>query len=174
MSAPAWLARILERPLTDRDRRAAFTAIVFVLIVAALLLAIKTPGSSAAGGKLAPRHRAEARSSPQTDDLRRARSVARHFLHGYLAVVYGHAPARVVAHAAPGILAALSEPRRVPPELARLHPRAEQVNARLTGEAGKVDVTATVSDGEVLTYSIRLLVSRQRDGQLVVAKVGGG
>jgi len=171
MSTPAWLARILDQPLTDRDRRAALTVVSLVLVVVALLLGAKTPGTATAGGSPAPRHHAEGRSP---DYLQRAGSVARRFLRGYLAVIYGHAPAHVVADATPGVLAALSESRRVPPELSRLDPRIVAVSAAPAGDHSEVTVTATVSDGEVVTYKLRLAVARQRDRRLLVAKVSEG
>jgi hypothetical protein len=175
MSTPAWFSRNLDRLLTDRDRRVAFTLVLLVLIAAALLLAVNTPGTPSVSETPATRRHAPAAHQAQRDpDLQAARAVARRFLRGYLAAVYGHEPASAVSDAAPRIAAALAAHRRVPLALSRRHPRIVAVNAAPTGEAANVVVTATVSDDEVLTYPIRLFVTRSRGGQLVVAKVGEG
>ncbi len=177
MSTPAWLARLLDRAPTDRAQRVAITLLSVVLIAAALLLTIETVGTSSEGNIPSPRdsgrvdHVSPGDLDPGDLELQSARLLARHFLRGYLAFVYGHKPASAVPDAGPGILAALASHPRVPPGLARLRPRVVAVSATRTGDASNVAVTAMVRDGEVVTYPIRLLVIRSRLGKLIVAKV---
>jgi hypothetical protein len=171
MSTVVWLARAL----TGRDRQAAFVLVSVVLIAVALLLAIQTRGNLSASGSNAPRVSTSAgHAASRGTDLEPARLLARRFLRGYLAFVYGHEPASAVSEAAPSVVAALSNHQLVPSALARLHPRIVALNAAPTGDGAAVAVTATIRDGEVLTYPIRLLIARSRDGRLLVAKVGEG
>jgi hypothetical protein len=164
-----------DRSLRARDQRVAFTLLSVLLASVALLLVVKSPGTPTAGSSPAPRgSRTPSRAPARGIDLKQATAVARHFLRAYLSVVYGHGPARVVPNAAPDIAASIAERRRVPPALHRLHPQVLSVTSAPAGEAEGAEIAARISDDEVLTYSIRLLVTRSRGGQLVVAKVGEG
>lgn len=165
----------LREPTRARDRRVAFVLLCILLVGVALLLVVKSPGTPIAVSSPAPRGpRTPSRAPARGLDLERASAIARHFLHGYLSVVYGQAAARALPNAAPGIVARIAGRRRVPPELRRLHPRVVSVISAPDGEGPGIEVTARIGDGEVLTYPLRLLLARSRRGRLVVVKVGEG
>jgi len=164
----------LDRPPRALDPRVVLTLLFLLLVAAALLLAIRTPSTSTGGGSSARGHETPGQASPRGAlDVEQASVVARHFLRAYLSVLYGHAPRRVLPGAAPGIAASIAKRGRVPVALRRLHPRIVSVTAAPAGETG-AEITARISDGEVVTYRLRLLLARSSDGQLVVAKVGAG
>ncbi len=173
MSAVAWIRRQLDRPIGDRERRAAFTAISVVLIAAALLLAMTSTGVPASQQRRESQSATSAvshvqRSAPPAEALR----TARRFLDGYLAFAYGHGPASVVKDTTSRLAAALSDrARMVPPALRRLHPRL--VALRTTSSTGAaLVVTGLVKDGEVVAYPIRVVLAAHGGRYLVTGLAG--
>jgi hypothetical protein len=171
MNAPALIRRALERPIGERERRAAFTAISVVLI-AALLLAKTSTGVPASHEARQPD--AAASVGPKRRRARPAQALrtARTFLDGYLAFAYGHDRASAVKDTTGSFAAALSnKARMVPPALRRLHPRL--VSLRVTGSTGiAILVTGLVKDGEVVAYPIRIQLVARR-GRYLVAGLAG-
>jgi hypothetical protein len=173
MNAPAWIHRQLDRPIGERERRAAFTAISVVLIAACLLLAMTSTGVPASQEAREP-HRATStigsvkRAAPSAEALRTART----FLDGYLSFAYGRGPASAVKDTTSRLAAALSDrARMVPPGLRRLHPRL--IALRVTSStSAEVVVTGLVKDGEVVAYPIRVLLAA-RGGRYLVTGLAG-
>jgi hypothetical protein len=173
MNAPTWIRRQLDRPIGERERRAAFTAISVVLIVAALLLAMTSTGVPASQQAREPQAAASAVSPVKRAALPvRALRTARTFLDGYLAFAYGRGPASAVKDTTSKLAAALRDrARMVPPALRRLHPRLVALHAT-TSTGGAILVTALVKDGEVVTYPIGVLLAARRGRYLVTGFAG--
>jgi len=173
MNAPSWIRRALDRPIGERERRAAFTAISVVLIAAALLLAMTGTGVPASQRVRGPQVAAST-SVPVKRAARPAEAVraARKFLDGYLAFAYGRGPASAVKDTTSRLAAALTDrARMVPPGLRRLHPRL--IALRITSSTGgAIVVTGLVKDGEVVAYPIRVLLAA-RGGRYLVAGLAG-
>ncbi|CAN5476740.1 hypothetical protein BH20ACT18_BH20ACT18_01130 [soil metagenome] len=106
-------------------------------------------------GAVAPVSRAE---------LAAAQRAARRFLDGYLAFLYGRAPARRIS----GVTAAVRHELerntpRIPPAQRDRTPRV--VNLNVTGQArDAVIATASVDDGDIAVYPIVFTLDRYRDG----------
>ena len=173
MNAPAWIRRALDRPIGERERRAAFTAISVVLIAAALLLARTGTGVPASQRVREPRAAASTpgpvqTATPPADALRAART----FLGGYLAFAYGRGPASAVKDTTSRLAAALSaRARMVPPAMRRLHPRL--LALRVTSSTGgAIVITGLVKDGEVVAYRIKVLLAA-RGGRYLVSGLAG-
>lgn len=173
MSPRRWMRRQLDRPIGERERRAAFTAISVVLIAAPLLLAMTGTGVPASRP---PRERHAAasavapvkRAAPPAEALR----TARRFLDGYLAFAYGRGPAGGVKDTTSRLAAALTDRARiVPPALRRLHPRLVALRVTRSGR-GAIIVTGLVMDGEVLAYPIRILLVARGSRYLVTGLAG--
>ncbi len=173
MNVPALIRQALDRPIGERERRAAFTAIAVVLITAALLLAMTGTGVPASQQGREPHAEASAvgpmkRAVPPAKALRTART----FLDGYLAFAYGRGPASAVKDTTSKLAAALSDgARMVPPALRRLRPRL--VALRVTSStSAEVVVTGLVKDGEVVAYPIRVQLAA-RGGRYLVSGLAG-
>jgi hypothetical protein len=173
MNAPAWIRRALDRPIGERERRAAFTAISVVLIAAALLFAMTSTGVPAGQQAREPRQATNTigsakRAAAPAEALR----TARRFLDGYLAFAYGRGPASAVTDATSSLASALNgRARMVPPAMHRLHPRLVALRASSsTGTA--IVVTGLVKDGEVVAYPIRVVVAA-RGGRYLVTGLAG-
>ncbi len=173
MNAAAWIRRQLDRPIGERERRAAFTAISVVLIAACLLLAMTSTGVPASQQGREPQSATSAvgtvtHSAPPAEALR----AARRFLDGYLAFAYGHGPASAVKDTTRSFAAALSgRARMVPPALRRLHPRLVALRAT-TSTGSSIVVTGLVKDGEVVAYPIRVQLSKL-GGRYLVGGLAG-
>lgn len=109
----------------------------------------------------------EATSRWTPADAAAATASARTFLDGYLPYLYGQAPIGEVKDSTAGFLRALERERRmVPPGIRALHPHvvAIHVSPQAPGDAiGCV----LVSDGEVVRYPIRLLLTETAQRWLV-------
>jgi hypothetical protein len=174
MNAPAWIRRALDRPIGERERRAAFTAISVVLIAAALLLAMTSTGVPAGQQARKPHAAASTvgsvkRAAAPAEALRAART----FLDGYLAFAYGRGPASAVKDTTSRLAAALSHRARMvpPPALRRLHPRLIALRAT-SSTGGTIVVTGLVKDGEVVAYPIRVQLAA-RGGRYLVTGLAG-
>jgi len=111
----------------------------------------------APGGQAEPR-RAETVSAAQ---LAAARRVARRFLTGYLAFLYGRAPSGEITDVTPAVARELKRNTpRIPPAQRNRTPRL--VDVRATGQArDAVIVTASVDDGDVAVYRIVFTLERR-------------
>ncbi len=93
MSAGTWIRAQRDRPIGSSERRTAFTLIALTAIVGTLLLSIARPGPPSP--RTATRHHTSASlgapTAPPVSGVRGAveERVAREFLHGYLAYIYG-------------------------------------------------------------------------------------
>jgi hypothetical protein len=165
MSPRGWIRRQLDRPLAGHELRAAAVCGLLLLAAAGLILtspthsrigsdehARSTTRTVAASGELIPRWTpavaAETKATAET------------FLAGYLAYLYGRAPARQVKDAAGDFVLALERERQqVPPGIRALHPRVVGVDVSPQAP-GRAIAVALVSDAEVVHYPIRLILAQ--------------
>jgi hypothetical protein len=141
-------------------------ALVVVVLAAGIAIAAASGGRPAAKtaslrvvGLPAPGLLANAPHAPPAP----AASAARTFLGGYLAYVYGHAPAADIRDATPPLIAAFG---RVGPSLTpagrRLHPVVVGLGAHeATGSV--LHVTALISDG-IARYTLQIVLSHEQSG----------
>jgi len=190
---------LLNRPLSDRERRRLFVLAVSVILLAAGAFALlgrsgapaqhatRTPARTPAPGPTAPV------VSPATDeallqapseegqlrkdlqgsraDVAAAKRSARRFLSGYLPYSYGQRGASGIPSASTGLRRRLAATRpRVPRRERRRHPTLELVQANGVGPV-RADLVALVRDG-ASRYTVPLEVTRRRGGWIVTA-VGG-
>jgi hypothetical protein len=171
MSAGAWIRSQRDRPLSDGERRIAFTLVTVAAAVSTLLLTAAVPGTPSP--RTATHLHASARPEAPTSAVSATSSVAeeraaRQFLHGYLAYIYGRARAGEVRGATPPFThALLTFPRRVPPTMRMRRPRI--VALHLTGTLG---VTAIINDGGLIDYPVKLQLA-YRGRRLLVSGLAG-
>jgi hypothetical protein len=183
----AWLIKFRDRPIADGERRRAFIASTVLLALTVALLALTTPATrtTSAIHRRAPvghtpfghspvsqaAESADGRSVPGVLSPVVAR-VARRFLTGYLAYLYGHGGVAGVGDASVALKRSLAaHPPRVSLDIRARHPRAISL-APGASPAGAVGVSALVNDGGIANYTVELLVSRG-DGRLLVTGLGG-
>ena len=169
-------ASLRDRRLPDSAREAALAGTVTLLVAFTVLLTITRPSRQGTRAS-AVRHVAVTHHEPpvppklarvpMSKGISRAEHVARGFLEGYLAYIYGHATARRI-HAATGELkrSLATHPPRVSLDIRARHPRILTLHATAS-EAGQVTVTALINDGGVADYPIGLLLTSHR-GRLLV------
>jgi hypothetical protein len=170
----AWL----DRPFSERERGRAFALAATVLVLAAVLLNLAAdrpdPGPGAARAAGAPRSApalAQSRPSPPPRVRRRVLRVARRFLTGYLAYLYGRGSASEIPATTARLRAglALHRPRLSAP-IRHRHPRiVATLSAALPAGRGWL-VTATVEDGGPEPYPVAAAVE-ERAGRLVVTRL---
>jgi hypothetical protein len=169
MSAGTWIRAQRDRPISNGERRSAFTLIAVAVTVSALLLTTAMPGAPS------PRP-ATRRASAHLDAPAPAVSavpgavkerLAREFLHGYLGYIYGRA-ARVRGATPEFTHALLARPRLVPPSMRGRRPRVLAVHA-----AGPLGVTAIINDGGLIDYPVTLQLVRHGDRVLISGASGG-
>lgn len=183
----AWLTRLRDRPIAEGERRRAFITSTVLLTITVGLLALTTPTTSTTtatrrsalaarspvGQSSVPTSAAGTNSSPTPGVLSHpVERVARRFLTGYLAYLYGHtgvAGIRGVSARLERSLAA--HPPRVSIDMRARHPRVISL-APSAAPAGVVGVSALVNDGGVADYTVELLVSGS-GGRLLVTGMGG-
>ncbi len=97
-----------------------------------------------------------------------AEQSARKFLDGYLAYLYGRGSARAIPLASSEVRRALAaRPPRVSPAQRERHPRIAALSAQpLAG--GAISLTATIDDGGVARYPIRVKLARRARSWRVV------
>jgi hypothetical protein len=167
----AWLASLRDRPIAEHERRATLTVVAGLLIAAALLLTLTRPVSRhfvlrsdppASAARSTPDPPAPARGPASSTALSPALArVSREFLSGYLAYIYGHAPARRTKDATSGLVRSLqAHPPLVSPVMRARHPRVLELRSA-PGTQGQLAVTALISDGGVADYPVGLLLARQ-------------
>jgi hypothetical protein len=97
--------------------------------------------------------------------------VARRFLTGYLAYLYGRGSASEIRASAVSLRDRLAQHRpRVSPAIRHRHPRIVSTHGDALSAAPGWLVTATVEDGGTESYSIAVVVG-QRTGRLVVVRL---
>lgn len=167
MSASAWVRAQRDRPVSDRERRAAFTTIAVLSTTMTVLLAVVSePATSRA-----PRRAVAAFRGPQasrtgslSEEPQRAAEV---FLASYLPYLYGRGTASEVRGAtAPFVHSLTPRAPRVPPAMGGMHPRVLSLHAT-PAPAGLIGVTALINDGAVIDYPITLRLARHGHQLLV-------
>ncbi|HTA97365.1 MAG TPA: hypothetical protein VK730_06940 [Solirubrobacteraceae bacterium] len=182
-----WLIGLRDRPIADHERRQAFIASIVVLAITVGLLALTAPATSTtthAGrrvlaarsplGKSPVSPPSIAGDRPSTPGIAfpSVERVARQFLTGYLAYLYGRGSVADIRGASASLqhsLAAL--PPRVSLAMSARHPHVISL-APATAPAGTVGVSALVSDGGVADYTVNLLVTHS-SGRLLVTGMDG-
>jgi len=97
-----------------------------------------------------------------------AEQSARAFLRGYLAYLYGRANARAIPLASAQVRRALAaHPPRVSPAQRERHPRITALSAQPLA-SGAISLTATIDDGGVARYPIRVKLARRARSWRVV------
>jgi hypothetical protein len=169
--------RSWHRPITEHERHAAL-ALVVVLLAASAVLLITTrpvlPQQTPAPRATTSPHSAPA-STPTSHSARVAPVAARvayRFLNGYLAYLYGHAPARAITATTPSLLRSLrTRPPLVSPAMRARQPRVLSLRP-IPVPAGAMGVSVLIGDGELADYSVGLLLKREHR-QLLVSSVEG-
>lgn len=177
----AWLTSLRDRPIAARERRTALAVFAVLLAASAVLLAATRPawqhdpaqrqlGASAGSASRPPAPASRAANTTRVAPV--LARVAHGFLAGYLAYLYGHAPARAVRDAAPALLRSLrAHPPLVSPATRARHPRVLSLHPA-PAPVGRIGVSALVGDGELASYPVRLLLTSE-DGRLLVSAVEG-
>jgi hypothetical protein len=174
MSASAWVRAHRDRPISNRERRTAFTTIASLSIAVTVLLALIPPGEpsrSRSSHRIAStRHGQQAGSTRRlAEESERAAEV---FLASYLPYLYGRSTATEVRGATPEFARSLT-PRapRVPPAMRDRHPRVLSLRAA-SAPAGLIGVTALINDGGLIDYPVALLLARHGHRLLVSGLAG--
>jgi hypothetical protein len=181
-----WLIGLRDRPIADHERRQAFIASTVVLAITVGLLALTTPATSTtthAGQRVLAARPSVGKSpvpppsiagdGPFTPGLvsQSVERVARRFLTGYLAYLYGRGSVAGIRGASASLQHSLAvHPPRVSLDMRARYPHVISL-APTTAPATVVGVSALVSDGGVADYTIDLLVSRD-GGRLLVTGIG--
>lgn len=181
MSTGAWIRRQRDRPIAESERRGAMVTVVVLLSATALLFALTQPDrqSRRAAGRPSPSlaqsasgvnaHAPDTSTAPLTPRIARAADL---FLAGYLAYLYGHAPARQIKDATAALLHSLeAHPPRVSPGMRSREGRLVSLHTT-QAPSGLVGVSALVTDGGLVDYSIGLLLA-PRGGRLLVGGLDG-
>jgi len=181
-----WLIRLRDRPIAEGERRRAFFASTVLLTLTVALLALTTPAtrtttathrSALAGHTPSGQSRvspvpvsADGQSTPGALSPPVSR-VARRFLAGYLAYLYGHAGANRVRDASPALARPLgANPPRVSVDIRARHPHVIAL-VPAVAPAGLAGVSALVNDGGIADYPVVLLIGKRR-GRLLVTALG--
>ncbi len=168
-----WLRALADRPIAEHERRLAFALAAAIIAIAAGALVLTRAGSAPpASLPAAPITPARPAAPPPAAPAAPgsppgpaaappgATQDARVFLDGYLAYLYGHAPAREIRGAAPRLLRKLERERpRVSPATRQRHPRIVEIAARRIA-GGRVAATASIADGGVAHYPITVVLER--------------
>ncbi len=174
------LRLFFTQPIPPAARPRAFALFAALVVAGASLMAIALhhhPAPRASGPAGAP---TRAATPPPTGPSQAvapapvslappaAEQSARAFLRGYLAYLYGRANARAIPLASAQVRRALAaRPPRVYPAQRERHPKITALSAQpLAG--GAISLTATIDDGGVARYPIRVkLVRRARSWRVV-------
>jgi hypothetical protein len=178
VSPRRWIRRQLERPIAGHERSTT-TVCGLLLLLAAAGLILTSPSRPAVESRR-PAHlttasapaRGEATSRWTPAIAAEAKATAATFLHGYLAYLYGQAPASQVKDATGAFVGSLEHARgEVPPGIKALHPRVVSL-AVSPQPPGHAIATALVTDAEVVHYPIRLLLTESSPGWQVTGLEG--
>jgi hypothetical protein len=193
----ARLAALWERPIAERERTRALLAVTALLTAATILLALDgahgdpprralastaaratapRPGPSSTGARAtAPRPGPSSTGAAPSASVVAPASAARLFLGGYLAYLYGHAPAGAVQGATPGLLRSLrAHPPRVSVDMHARQPRILTLQVTPAASPGHAVVSAQVNDGALEDYPVVLLLAHERGRLLVTGLEGEG
>jgi hypothetical protein len=145
-SIRSWLAR----PIADDDRRRAFAvAAATLLITAAVLTVTADPPDRTSSPPPVERPGAPPTDRPAVETPPAALGVARRFVDGYLAYLYGDGRARDIRGASDGLRRQLSaRPVRVSPAMRGERPRIGRIDGQRFDDGWLIDAkiaTATVS-----------------------------
>jgi hypothetical protein len=174
MSTAGWMCQQRDRPIAEHERRTAMAAVVVILAAVAVLLTLTQPASQARYRARStplnpPPGAAERHSSASENEAKRT---AERFLAGYLGYVYGRTPAGQIEGATPALIRSLQAyTPRVPPAARARHPRVLSLHPA-AGSAGEVAVSAVINDGELIDYSVGLVLASE-GGRLLVTGVEG-
>ncbi len=171
-----WLRALADRPIAEHQRRLAFALAAAVIVIAAGVLVL-TRGSSppttspprpsvpiAPPRPIAPPPPASSAPPGTAAAPAGAARDTQTFLRGYLAYLYGNAPARAIRGATPRLVRRLERDRpRVSPATRARHPRIVALTARRVA-GGRVAATATIADGGVARYPILVVLERRGAG----------
>ncbi len=174
MSTAAWMRRQRDRPIAEHERRTAMAAVVVILGAVAVLLTLTQPASQALyRARNTPLSRPPAAAeNHMSASASEAKQTAERFLAGYLGYVYGHTPAGQIEDATPALIRSLhAHPPRVPPAAQARRPRVLSLHLAVAS-AGGVAVSAVVNDGELIDYSVGLVLASE-GGRLLVTGVEG-
>lgn len=167
-----WLRALADRPIAEHERRLAFALAAAIIVIAAGVLVLTRTGTAPAPRPSTPTAPARPKAPPPAAPAAPAKPPgraaapadatrdARVFLRGYLAYLYGHAPAREIRGAGPRLLRRLERERpRVSPATRQRHARIVEVAARRIA-GGRVAATASIADGGVAHYPITVVLER--------------
>jgi hypothetical protein len=177
----ARLTVLRERPIADSERPIALVVGATLLLAATVALLITRPSSQHPARRPDPPAIAAASPAylpkpPQDPTSQQpppaATRIAREFLAGYLAYLYGHAPARRVSDASASLRRSLEarEPR-ISPAIRARRPRVVSLSITASGGATFI-ATALIGDGGVADYPVGVLLV-QRRGRLLVGGLEG-
>lgn len=178
MPLPDFVAKVREfgdRPLRLENSRLVYGAVAVLILIGGLLMAFSPAQRSPSRARTSPPPTRVvvppvatppvASPSPAVHVSRRgltaARRAARRFLSAYLPFTYGHGSARRIPAATHALRTSLLRPR-VPPTVARLHPRVKHLEAE-SASATEATVVASVSDGERV-YAVSVAMTRGAHG----------
>jgi hypothetical protein len=178
VSAITQVRWLRDRPIAERERRATIAGVAVLLLASAVLFTASMP----AGRTRHPAPRkpvASANGAPRspipeggTASDAAASRTAHDFLAGYLAYLYGHAPASAVIRATQALShSLLAHPPIVSPGVLAHHPRVLSLRGA-RAPLGLIGVSALVNDGELASYRVRLILTRTRGRLLVIAVEG--
>jgi hypothetical protein len=174
------LRELLDRPISDAERRRLFVLAAAVVLAAAARLLLLGDGGGESEDAEQPGPRppvatappppppagVEGARAPAGAPSAEAMRVARRFLSGYLAFVYGRGPARAI-DADASLIARLARSRvRVPPAARRREPRVVELRAS-GGDRDRLHVTALIDDGGVARYPVSLTLTRRGGGWFI-------
>lgn len=177
----ARLRGLAARPIHQVQR--AFAVAALLLILATLALTATTtrpdheqaarPATRAAASPpatvvppAAPHGGAEDRAAAPGAAL--VKGVAREFLAGYLAALYGRSTVGEIDHTSRGLRRRLTRLRlRISPATRRRHPVIQRLEVTALRRGSRWRAVATIADGGVATYPIGLTLTRARHGVVV-------
>ena len=169
-------ARLLDRPLAERERRRAFAAVALAVLLAAAALSVIAPphGPHPTAPDVTAPATAVVSSTPRPIALPAPPALVlragRLFLSDYLSFLYGHTRAWTFRAASPSLRRSLaSHPARVSPAMRRRHPHVVRLTGHRLASRSRWLLTATIADGGAARYPLELLIATSSRGALVVA-----
>lgn len=175
MSVLDTMQRVALAPIGNRVTAFVLIGVGMLTVAAGLHLTAArpdrptTPPVATASG--APDRRAADAPAPLRLAPAAATSVARRFLRGYLAELYGHRTTATHPLATAALRRRLAGQRpRISPATRRRHPRIQRLR-REPSAGARVRVVATITDGGAASYPIGIEVCAQPDGRPRVCDV---
>ncbi|MEX1142877.1 MAG: hypothetical protein WD399_07635 [Thermoleophilaceae bacterium] len=163
---------LLERPVSDHDRRRAFAVAAAVLLIAAVALSVVSDpaGRPAAGASgRPPVVRPEPPTPPAGDLPPETADVARRFLDGYLAHLYGSRRPAAIRGASDRLRRQLAaQSVRVSPAMRRQRPRVERIDGQRLADGWLVAATVAAA---TVAFPISVVVADRQAGPVVTRVV---